>query len=240
MGHAHNCLVWRLPRARCRQWLETLRPVTGAKSQAIRLCMPMSAGLHHFCNEATQCAQACSPAKSLARNVTFFIVMARMIRVDDDVEEESQRYGFQPSMEDSTLGRMHEATAFLQPLNSILAEANMALLLEPLATQGDGYCFFYVAASVCGMDVSQTAARQVFACALEASCAVADASDAFEDNVDERQQRVVELLQHQEYAAELMFRSPFELSVMDKFEALLLKKKVLETRRFGDSAELCA
>ena len=90
------------------------------------------------------------------------------------------------------------------------------------------------------MDVSQTAARQVFACALEASCAVADASDAFEDNVDERQQRVVELLQHEEYAAEVMFRSPFELSVMDKFEALLLKKKVLETRRFGDSAELCA
>ena len=116
----------------------------------------------------------------------------------------------------------------------------MALLLEPLATQGDGYCFFYVAASVCGMDVSQTAARQVFACALEASCAVPDASDAFEDNVDEKQQRVLELLQHQEYAAELMLRSLFELSVMDKFEALLLKKKVLETRRFGDSAELCA
>ena len=71
---------------RCRQWLHTLRPVTGAKSEANRLCMPMSAGFHHFCNEATQCAQACSPAKSLARNVTFFTVMARMIRVDDDVE----------------------------------------------------------------------------------------------------------------------------------------------------------
>ena len=108
----------------------------------------------------TQCAQACSPAKSLARNVTFLTVMARMLRGDDDVAEDRQRYGFQPSMEDSTLGRMHEASAFLQPLNSILAEANMALLLKPSATQGDGYCFFYVAASVCGMDVSQTAARQ--------------------------------------------------------------------------------
>ena len=67
-----------------------------------------------------------------------------------------------------------------------------------------------------------------------------DASDAFEDNVDEKRQRVLQLLQHQEYAAELMFRSPFELSVMDKFQALLLKKNVLETHRFGDFAELCA
>ena len=39
MGHAHDCLVWRLPRARCRQWLETLRPVTGAKSQVMHLDM---------------------------------------------------------------------------------------------------------------------------------------------------------------------------------------------------------
>ena len=217
MGYAHNCLVWRLPRARCRQWLETLRPVTGAKSDAIRLCMAMSAGLYHFCNEATQCAQASSPAKSLARNVTFLTVMVRMLRVDDDVAEDRQRYGFRPSMENSTLGRMHETTAFLQPLNSIPAEANMVLLLEPLATQDDGYCSVYVAARVCGMDVSGTAARFVFASALEASCAVAAASDAFEDNVDERQQFEVDLLQHQEYAAELMFRSPFELSVMDKF-----------------------
>ena len=37
LGHAHNCLVWRLSRARCRQWLETLRPVTGAKSQVIHM-----------------------------------------------------------------------------------------------------------------------------------------------------------------------------------------------------------
>ena len=98
----------------------------------------------------------------------------------------------------------------------------MALLLEPLATQGDGYCFFYVAACVCDIDVSQTAARQVFACALEASCAEPDANNAFEDKVDEKKQRVAELLQHQEYAAELMLRSPFELSVLDKFEALLM------------------
>ena len=83
------------------------------------------------------------------------------------VEEESQRYGLQPTIYESTLARMDQATVILQSLNSILAEANMALLLEPLATQGDGYCFFYVAAGVCDMDVSQAAARQVFACALE-------------------------------------------------------------------------
>ena len=51
---------------------------------------------------------------------------------------------------------------------------------------------------------------------------------------------MVELLQHEEYDAEVVFRSHFELSVMDKFEALLLKKNVLETHRFGDFADLCA
>ena len=43
LGHAHNCLVRRLPRVRCRQWLETLRPVTGAMSQVIHLGMPRTA-----------------------------------------------------------------------------------------------------------------------------------------------------------------------------------------------------
>ena len=33
----HNGLVWRLPRACCRQSLETLRPVTSAMSQVIDL-----------------------------------------------------------------------------------------------------------------------------------------------------------------------------------------------------------
>ena len=56
--------------------------------------------------------------------------MARLVRTDDDVEEENQRYGFEPTMEDSTLGRMQEATAFLEPLHSILAEAVMPGLLE--------------------------------------------------------------------------------------------------------------
>ena len=32
-----------LPRARCVQWLETLRPVTSAKSQVMHLGMPMTA-----------------------------------------------------------------------------------------------------------------------------------------------------------------------------------------------------
>ena len=98
------------------------------------------------------------------------------------VEEDSQRYGLSPTMDESTLARMDQATVFLQPLNSILAEANMALLLEPLATQGNCYCFCYVAAGVCDMDVSQTAARQVFACALEASCSEPDVQARFERN----------------------------------------------------------
>ena len=136
-------------------------------------------------------------------------------RLLEYVEEESQGYGFAPSMDSSSFARMVQATDFLQPLNSILAEANITLLLEPLATQGDGYCFFYVAAGVCEMELSQIAARQVFACALEASCAEPDANNAFEDTVDEKQQRVAELLQHQEYAAGFMLRSPFELFVPD-------------------------
>ena len=37
-----------------------------------------------------------------------------------------------------------------------------------------------------------------------------------------------------------MLRSPFELAVLDKFEALVVKKKVLETRRYGDTPELLA
>ena len=41
LGHAHICLVWRLSRARCRQWHETLRPVTGPKTQVIHLGMPV-------------------------------------------------------------------------------------------------------------------------------------------------------------------------------------------------------
>ena len=45
------------------------------------------------------------------------------------VEEESQRYGLSPTMDESTLSRMDEATVFLQPLNSILADANMSLLM---------------------------------------------------------------------------------------------------------------
>ena len=40
LGHVHICLVWRLSRVRCRQWLETLRPGTGAKSQLFHLDMP--------------------------------------------------------------------------------------------------------------------------------------------------------------------------------------------------------
>ena len=143
-------------------------------------------------------------------------------------------------MDESTLARMDQATVSLQPLNSILAEANMALLLEPLARQGDGCCFFYVAAGVCDMDVSQTAAREVFACALEASCSEPDVQDSFERNDVELTQQVAELLQHQEYGSELMLRSPFELALLDKFDALVTKQQVLLERQYGDTAELIA
>ena len=113
-----------------------------------------------------------------------------------DDEEDSQLYGFSCCMDESSRDRMAEATDFLQPLNSILAEADSNLLLEPLPTQGNCYCFVYVAASVCSMEVSQTAARQVFACALEASCSELDAKNDFGDIPEERKQRVAELLQH--------------------------------------------
>jgi len=83
------------------------------------------------------------------------------------------------------------------------------------------------------MDVSQTAARQVFACALEASCSEPDVQGRFERNDVELPQQVAELLQHQEYGSELMLRSPFELAVLDKFEALVTKKKLLIEHQYG-------
>ena len=90
------------------------------------------------------------------------------------------------------------------------------------------------------MDVSQTAARQVFACALEASCSEPDAKNAFGDTPEERKQRVAELLQHEEYSSQLMQRSSCELAIMDKFEALVTKKILLDTRRYGDISEIMA
>ena len=42
-AHGASVLAWRLPPARCRQCLETLRPVTGAKSQVIQMDMPIIA-----------------------------------------------------------------------------------------------------------------------------------------------------------------------------------------------------
>ena len=150
-------------------------------------------------------------------------------------EEDSQMYGFSPFMDDSSLARMAAATDFLEPLNSMLAEATSTLSLKPVPVQGNGFCFFYVAAGVCGMDVSQTAARQVFACALEASCADPPDPDAFCDLPGEHEQRVAELLQHEEYCAEPMHRSPFEVSGMDKFDSLVRKQEVLDQRCYGDN-----
>ena len=53
-------------------------------------------------------------------------------------EEDSQMYGFSPCMDDSSLDRMAAATDFLQPLNSMLAEATSTLSLKPVPVQGDG------------------------------------------------------------------------------------------------------
>ena len=102
-----------------------------------------------------------------------------------DSEEDSQLYGFS-----CFIGENSRARDFLQPLNSILEGADCNLSLAPLPTQGNGYCFFYVAAGVCIMEVCQTAARQVFACALEASCSEVDAKNAFGGIPEERTQRV--------------------------------------------------
>ena len=52
-AHAHDCFVWRLSRARSRQWLLTLRPVRGAKPQVILLDVPMIV----ICEES--CAESC-------------------------------------------------------------------------------------------------------------------------------------------------------------------------------------
>ena len=41
-GHAHTRCVWRLSCARCLQWLQTLRSVTGAQSQELDLDMAIS------------------------------------------------------------------------------------------------------------------------------------------------------------------------------------------------------
>ena len=40
-----------LSRARCRQWLQTLRPVTGVKSQVIHLDMPLTLRLNRCLKE---------------------------------------------------------------------------------------------------------------------------------------------------------------------------------------------
>ena len=58
-----------------------------------------------------------------------------------DSEEDRQLYSFSCCMDESSRDRIAEATVFLQPLNSILEEANSNLSFEPLPTQGDGYCF---------------------------------------------------------------------------------------------------
>ena len=48
--------MWRVTRARCRYWLQSLRPVTGVKSLAVHLGMPMSVPPHCFVNGASHCA----------------------------------------------------------------------------------------------------------------------------------------------------------------------------------------
>ena len=57
-------------------------------------------------------------------------------------EEDSPLYGFSPCMDSSSEARIQEATAFLEPLNSLLEQTGSKLSLEPLPTQGDGFSFF--------------------------------------------------------------------------------------------------
>ena len=42
LAHAHDCFVWRLPRARCSQLFQILREVTGAESEVILVGRPMT------------------------------------------------------------------------------------------------------------------------------------------------------------------------------------------------------
>ena len=41
LAYAYACLLWRLPRAHCWQWMETFRPVTGATSQMTLVGIPL-------------------------------------------------------------------------------------------------------------------------------------------------------------------------------------------------------
>ena len=41
LAYAYACLLWRLPRAHCWQWIETFRPVTGATSQMTLVGIPL-------------------------------------------------------------------------------------------------------------------------------------------------------------------------------------------------------
>ena len=59
-GHTLDSFVRRLPPARCRQCLEMLRSVTGAKSQVLHLSLPMTVRLHCCFNEVSQCLQVSS------------------------------------------------------------------------------------------------------------------------------------------------------------------------------------
>ena len=51
LAHAHDCFVWRLPRARCWLWFQTLREVTGAESEVILGVYPWQ-----FCAAAASCS----------------------------------------------------------------------------------------------------------------------------------------------------------------------------------------
>ena len=82
------------------------------------------------------------------------------------------------------------------------------------------------------MEVSQTACCQVFACALETSCSEPNIQARCERNDVELKQQIAELLQQQEFKFELKLKSHFDFDVLDKFEALILKNKLMETRRF--------
>ncbi len=158
-------------------------------------------------------------------------------------EENQLHYGFTPAVDESTAERLEEATRFLKPLNDILAKGNSGLHLNPQPVQGDGYCFFYVVAGSCGMDVSQEVAREIFACALDMSSKQyfrVHAESPFGDTETDRTMRIGELWKHPEFEAGLHRRTSFELAIMDKYESLISKAQVLDQRCYGDLWELIA
>ena len=93
--------------------------------------------------------------------------MAQALSLQTQATESNLGHGFCCLNDESSAMRHREAIAFLEPLSAILSQRKPGLTLEPLATQGDGFCLFYVVAASCKLEATQKAARSIYACALE-------------------------------------------------------------------------